>query len=193
MAIKLPYLSDDHHFAIAIVAAKSAELDHLIDTLLYLTIEPEDVSLFILKNVNSDRLVELLRLALGAELAQFKKDLDGLFERVKTVRTGRNQILHWLSESTESKDIVRFTDKRRGRERKPKDLTANDIQNIAIAIGECVDELVQWWNAYNWYRTVRSHGKSEKSAHPPYSTFPKKLRPSDKLRQHERQPRKPPS
>ena len=40
---KLSHMSDDHHFAIANVAPHSAILDHVIDKLIYLTIEPSQV------------------------------------------------------------------------------------------------------------------------------------------------------
>jgi hypothetical protein len=192
MATKLPYLSDDHHFAIANVAAQSAELDIVLDSTVYLTIVPTEVSLYLVKNLGPDRLVEVLRLALVAELPKYELKINASFEWVKTMRSTRNQVLHWLHEGTDSEDIVRFTDKRRGRERKPKDFTAADIQKIADSIRDCYGEILEWWNLYNWHCEIRLHGRPEQLDHPPHWALPKKLRPPDKPPPRGRQPRKPP-
>jgi hypothetical protein len=84
-------------------------------------------------------------------LTEYAPKINALFERVKTMRGMRNQVLHWLHEGTDSQDIVRFTDKRRGRERKPKDFTAANIQKIADSIRDCYGEILEWWNLYNWH------------------------------------------
>jgi hypothetical protein len=91
---RLPYLSDDHHFAIANVAAQSAELDIVLDSAVYLTIVPKEVSLYLVKNLGPDRLVEILRLAFIAELSEYAPTINTLFERVKTMRSERNHVLH---------------------------------------------------------------------------------------------------
>jgi hypothetical protein len=179
MVTKLPHLSDDHHFALANVAAQSAELDIVLDSAVYLTIEPPEVSLFLVKSLAPDRLVEILRLALVAELAEYEPKINSLFQRVKTMREARNQVLHWLHEPTQSREIVRFSDKRRGRDKTPKDLTARDIQKIADGIRDCYSEILEWWNLYNWHHEVRLHGKPKHLAHPPNWALPKKLRPID--------------
>jgi hypothetical protein len=188
MATKLPFLSDDHHFAIANVAAHAATLDQIIDRLVYLTVEPDLVSEFLVKNISVDRLVDVLRLALVAELKNYASLIDRMFGRLKAARTERNRVLHWLHETTESPDIVRFTDKRAGREQNPKDYTAKDIQKIADTMQDSYDELVEWWNLYNWHHEVRLHGKPAQLAHPPRWALPKKLRPPNKQQPRGHQP-----
>jgi len=71
-------------------------------------------------------------------------------------------------------------DKRRGREAKPKDMTAKDIQKLADAIDANADELVEWWNLYNWHYEIRLHGKPSQLTHPPRWALPRALRPPRK-------------
>jgi hypothetical protein len=191
MVTKLPYLSDDHHFAIANVAAQAAELDLVLDSAVYLTIQPEQVSLYLVKNLGPDRLVEILKLALIAELPNYKNNISALFDRIKKCRRQRNEVLHWMHEAADSKDIVRFVDQRRGREPKPKDMTAKDIQQIADETQDCHFEIVEWFNLYNWHCEIRLHGTPEQLTHPPHWALPRKLRPPNKPPPRARQPRKP--
>jgi hypothetical protein len=189
MATKLPFLSDEHHFAIANVAAEAAKLDHAIDRLVYLTIEPDLVSQFLVKTVPADRLVEILRLALLAELPSYATHINALFVRIKSVRKERNEVLHWLYEATDSPTIVRFTDKRAGREQNPKDYTASGIQKIAANIADSFNELLEWWDLYNWHHGVRLQGKRAQLVHPPRWALPKKLHPPNRQKPRAHPPR----
>jgi hypothetical protein len=182
MATKLPFLSDDHHFAIANVAANSATLDHVIDRLVYLTIEPHDVAAYLVKNVPADRLVEIIRLAFVAELQEHSGLIDALFKQIKKCRTERNHVLHWLHESTDKPDVIRFTDKRGGRQQDPRDYTATGIQKIADAMAAAYGELLEWWSLYNWHHDARLFGKLGQLTPPPHLVLPKSLRPPGKPR-----------
>jgi len=177
MATKLPLLSDDHHFAIANVAAHSATLDLVIDRLVWLTIEPHNVAEFLVKNIPADRLVQILRLALIAELENYAAKIEALFGRIKKCRSERNHVLHWLYETTpDNPEAIRFIDRRGGRTPDPKDYTAADVQTIASTMADAYGELLEWWNLYNWHREVRLHGKPSQLAHPPRWALPKMLR-----------------
>ena len=195
MTTKLPFLSDDHHFAIANVAVHSATLDQTIDRLVYLTILPHSVAEFLVKNTPPDRLVEILRLTFVAELAQHSALIDALFGQIKKSRSDRNHVLHWLHESTEKPDVVRFArfaDKRGGRKASPKDYTASDIQKIADTMAESSGELLDWWNLYNWRCAARWRDTPEPPTAPPHFPLPKSLRQLSKSPPRGRQPRKRP-
>jgi hypothetical protein len=171
---KQRHLPDEHHFAIANVAVRAAQLDHVIDGLAYFMVRPEPVSKYLVRTIGTDRLLEIIRLALISELSGYETQIAELFGRVTACRTNRNHILHWLSEGGAKDDIVRFTDMRRGRDRKPKDLTAKEIQMVADATFECADELLEWWNFYNWHTTL--HDRPDLLARPPRWALPRKLR-----------------
>jgi hypothetical protein len=145
---------------------------------------------YLVKNVPTDRLVEIVRIAMVSEITEHASLIESLFGRIKKCRQDRNRILHWLHESTNKPDVVRFIDKRAGRDRNPKDYTAADIQAIAAITDAACDEIVEWWNLYNWHREVRLHGTRAQLAHPPHWALPKILRSQDKPPPRGRQPRK---
>lgn len=193
MSSKLGYLPDEHQFAIAAVAARAAELDNAIDRLIYLLMDQSDpVAEFILKNLNADRLVELLRTIFVSRLPAQEKHLKILFDKIKTGRGERNHVLHWLSETTEAADVVRFADKRAFRTAQPKDLTATDIHKIAGKLHECYAELIEWFNYANWYLEVSAHGTREQLSQPPHWAAPRALRQPNKPQQRGRRRQRPP-
>jgi hypothetical protein len=45
---------------------------------------------------------------------------------------------------------------------------------VADATFECADELLEWWNFYNWHTTL--HDRPDLLARPPRWALPRKLR-----------------
>jgi hypothetical protein len=137
MVDKLPFLSDDHHYAIAAVAARSAQLDTQIETTIAHIIAGsvmERTSEFILKNMNGDKYVGLLNsllidLYLGDEEKQAL--IKKVFERVKDLRTQRNEILHWICGKSDDPTHSKHVSIRPHRETREKTLTAQEILAVA--------------------------------------------------------------
>jgi hypothetical protein len=152
MAVKLPFLSGEHHFAIANVAAYSATLDQSIERLVYIWFgDPKEITEFVLKNLSFDRLIELLRIMYEIRLPKHKDSITELFKAVKRSRGERNQIIHWMYEKTDASDTVQFRDRRPYRSSAPKRMSALDIQKVADDLHECTNSLIEWSVFADWY------------------------------------------
>jgi hypothetical protein len=65
MPNKLPFLPDDHHYAIANVAVVAAQLDHMIEaTIETALLDRKSTAEFMMKNLGADRVVGLLKAVL---------------------------------------------------------------------------------------------------------------------------------
>jgi hypothetical protein len=132
MVDKLPFLSDDHHYAIAAVAARAAQLDAMIEASISILLNSvPKTSKFILKNMNGDKYVGLLEqmiLDLSSERGAITAKA---FERIKAVRGERNEVLHWLWGKSDDPTIGKYVSQRPHRERQERTKTAKEIQAIA--------------------------------------------------------------
>jgi hypothetical protein len=157
MPVKLPFLSTEHHFAIANVAAYSATLDQSIERFIYLWLgDPTEIAEFILKTLSFDRLIELLRIMYEIRLPKHTANIEELFKKIKKSRGERNQVLHWMYEKTDASDTVQFRDRRPFRSSEPKRMSALDIQKVAGELHACLNGLTEWHIFADWYARADS-------------------------------------
>src|SRR4051812_48546670 len=97
MIEKLPFLPDEHHYAIAHVAARSSQMEHHIEHLVNAAFagQPETAE-FLLKNLGTDRMVGLLKAALLDKFPQSREQIERLCAEIGRLRTLRNNLLHWI-------------------------------------------------------------------------------------------------
>lgn len=132
MVDKLPYLSDEHHYAIAAVAARAAQLDSIIEiSIASLLLAVPKTSAFVLKNMNGDRYVGLLEQMLLDLIPQREAIIKAAFERVGKLRTERNEILHWIYGVSDDPALARYTSIRPHRQPQERSKTAEEIQAVA--------------------------------------------------------------
>jgi len=132
MVDKLPFLPDEHHYAIAAVAARAAQLEATIETSISILLAAtEKTSAFILKNMNGDKYVGLLKQML-LDLSPAREDIiNKAFPRIAAARTERNEILHWLWGKSEKPSAAKYTSLRPHREQQERSKTAAEIQAVA--------------------------------------------------------------
>ena len=178
MPTKLPFLPDEHQFAIALVAVTAAELDMTIEKLVYLMFgQPDSITEFILKNLHANRIMDFLLTLFLARLPNYEGYLNELFARIKTSRQDRNDLLHWLYDTSHKGDTIKIEDKRPFRHKPPREMTAGDIQVIADSLENCVDELVEWMILHDWVHGHPLSDKPEQQPRPPNWALPSKIRP----------------
>lgn len=164
MIDKLPFLPDDHHYAIAAVAARATQLEGSIETAVgFCFLAVPHAAEFILKNLNGDRYVLLLEKLMHDLNPQKRALITRVFSRVRHVRTERNEILHWLWGKAENPTDARFITNRPFREKKEKTRTAAEILGLA---NEMLDlSLVVSALAFRSPVPLSSHDKREPQAH----------------------------
>jgi hypothetical protein len=165
MTDKLPFLSDAHHYAIAAVATRSAQLDTQIEHAIWFILGMsglEGGSKFILKNMNGDRYVGLLHALLLDVLPSASVEINAAFEQISKPRTERNEILHWLYGKTDTPDIALSASQRPFRERQERTRTAQDMQQVAAQMLGYVMEIHLWMDQFK--ERVASRYKPEPQA-----------------------------
>ena len=130
---KLPFLPDAHHYAIAAVAARSAQLDHSIEIAAYSLLGiRRNTAKFLLKNLAGDRIIQLFQALLLDEFPNETDSINSLIARINKVRSDRNEIIHWLWGNLEgNQDAARLVTVRPFRETKETSKTASEIHAIA--------------------------------------------------------------
>lgn len=147
MVNKLPFLPDEHHYAIAAVATRAAQLDsHIELSIMKICTHAGLVESckFILNNMNGDRYVGLLRALLRERLPKQRAEIDAGFTEITQLRTERNEILHWLYGKAEGPNKSLATYIRPFRERKEKSQTAGEIQAVANGFLAYVKTIADW-------------------------------------------------
>jgi len=146
MMDKLPFLSDDHHFAITQVAARSAQLDHMIElTAGELLIQTPHTAAVIVRNLTHDRLINVIEALL---LDFFPKEADEhtrLIAQITRVRKERNNLMHWLWGKSDDPQAMKIGSLRPYRDNPPpKTLTAAQIQLLASEMLDSCNALHDW-------------------------------------------------
>lgn len=154
MADKLPFLSDEFHFAIASVAARSAQMEHHIELAIAQLLQGKDnTARFILKNLGQDRIVKFYQALLLDEFPEDKEAIDALISLVEDLRRERNEILHWLWGKTDDETTAVNATLRPFRDEKRKYRTAADIGLIAGGMLSSVRYMTRWMELYSQKRT----------------------------------------
>lgn len=149
MVDKLPFLADEHHYAITAVATRSGQLDAHIEMSIAVILQHagfEKAAQNVLKNMNGDRYVNLLRDLLLDRLPNLAGEIDTAFSEIGRLRTERNEILHWLYGKAEDPAHARSSFFRPFRGYKEKIRTAQQIQDIADQLLKQVLLVSEWMN-----------------------------------------------
>jgi hypothetical protein len=147
MPEKLAFLSDDHHYAIAAVATRAAQLDAHIEMAIARVLEGKgfrNSAEHILKNMNGDRYVGLLRNMFIDCLPDRQQQIEDAFAQIAALRTERNEILHWLYGKSDDAALAISAHVRPYRERKERSKTAKQIQETANSLLELAVLISEW-------------------------------------------------
>jgi hypothetical protein len=145
MSYGFGYLDNEQHITIAEVAIKSAELDNVIELVVYeLLYEQQKTSEFILKNMAPDRLVGLIESILLDRYPNEEVETIELIAKIRRARLERNEIMHSLTdERTEDPLKIGFVRKRPYREETRVEKSAAEIHALGIRLRECSDSLYE--------------------------------------------------
>lgn len=145
MTYKLPFLSDEHHFAIANVAARAAQLDHHIEFAIQVLMDEQaNAAKHLLKNMNSDRLVGYLEGLLLDRFPDQSSMIEDRFKKIVEARRGRNELLHWLWGTTEEPGTMKIARIRPYHEDREASRTTSDIMALAAEMLNATLALNTW-------------------------------------------------
>jgi hypothetical protein len=132
MPDKLPFLPDDHHYAIAHVATRAAQLDHAIEYSIDTQLFPRrETGKFLVRNIDTNRLVNLLQAILLENFPEKSGLINAMMKDIVNARKERNEILHWLWGNGDDDTEARHGSMRPHREEMSKTKTARQIYDVA--------------------------------------------------------------
>lgn len=133
MIEKLPYLSDAHHYALAAVTTRSAQMEHNIEHALNIALFGKPLTAeYLLRNLGQEKLVGAMQATLKDALpADRGAGIDAIVDRIKAARTERNEMVHWLYGASEDTDQALLATIRPYREKREKLKTAAEFQAVA--------------------------------------------------------------
>jgi hypothetical protein len=137
MPDKLPFLPDDHHYAIAHVATRAAQLDHALEYSIDTQLFPRrETGKFLVRNLDTNRLVSLLHAVLLENFPEKSDLINAMMKDIVTARKERNEILHWLWGKGDDDTEARHGSMRPHREEMSKTKTARQIYDVAALMLE---------------------------------------------------------
>jgi hypothetical protein len=159
MSNKLPFLSDEFHFAIASVAVRAAQLEHHIEhAISHFMIKSPEMSKFLLGKASQGKSVEAFRAAAIDALPDMAAQIDELVKRIVKIKDRRNETLHWLWGKGEDENNAKTANIKPHKDHKIKMKTAKDVSKIADdALGAAID-IIQLQDIY-YNRVVPSQDK----------------------------------
>jgi hypothetical protein len=129
---KLPFLPDEHHYAIAHVATRAAQLDHAIEFSVMVQMMPHrETAQFLIKGLDINRLIGLLHTLLRENFPDECAITDGMMKDVGDARRERNEILHWLWGKGDDETTAKHGSMRPYRPDVTKTKTAEQIYSVA--------------------------------------------------------------
>jgi hypothetical protein len=150
MPNKLPFLPDEHHYAIAHVATRAAQLDHQIEFSVDAQMRSyRKAAEYIIKGSDTNRLVGLLDALLRDNFPSRISEIDALMQDIKAARQERNEILHWLWSKGEDDATAKLGSLRIHRDPNIKTKTAEEVYALADRLLRAVlslhhfDDMVQ--------------------------------------------------
>jgi len=137
MPDKLPFLPDDHHYAIAHVATRAAQLDHALEYSIDTQLFPRrETGKFLVRNLDTNRLVSLLHAVLLENFREKSNLINAMMKDIVSARKERNEILHWLWGKGDDDTEARHGSMRPHREEMSKTKTARQIYDVAALMLE---------------------------------------------------------
>lgn len=144
MKSKLPYLTDEHLKAIAHVSIRSAQLDHMLEFLVFELLNPKTrTAEKLLKSTNSHNQVDLIKSMLLDRYPWYADDIEEFTSFIKTTRTNRNDIIHHLWGKTDESGAAKVASYRPFREGKEKSLTADQVWAVSDDLLEATHKIIQ--------------------------------------------------
>ena len=145
MATKLPHITDDHHFAIANVAGRAAQMDlHIEKTIAAGLRQQPKTAEFMLKNLGAVRVVGLLKVMLLDTFPEAADQIDALLKTILELKADRNGILHWTWIPGMKPGTSISATARPFREFRYNELSADQIQVIADDMYAVSRGLIEW-------------------------------------------------
>lgn len=133
MVDKLPFLPDEHHYAIAAVAVRAAILDHRIEEAIYAFLpDHHETAAFLLDELSWTKFPKLLRRVMLDGFPGEAPEIEKLYGRIVAARSLRNDLLHWLWRKSDDPDmaiLARMPPHKPGTKRAP--LSAADVAAVA--------------------------------------------------------------
>ena len=148
MPTRLPHITDDHHFAIANVAGRAAQMDVQIEKTIAagLRQQPKTAE-YVLKNLGADRIVNLLKAMLLDTFPEEADQIDALVKTILELKADRNGILHWTWIPGLKPETSISATARPFREFRYNEMSADQIQVIADDMYEVSRGLIKWQDA----------------------------------------------
>lgn len=145
MPTKLPHITDDHHFAIANVAGRAAQMDVQIEkTIAAGLMQQPKTAEFVLKNLGADRIVSLLKAMLLDAFPEEAGQIDALIKTISELKADRNEILHWTWIPGQKPETSISATARPFREFRYNEISADQIQVIADDMLVVTRALLEW-------------------------------------------------
>jgi hypothetical protein len=132
MPDKLPYLSDEHHYAIAAVTTRSSQMEHMVEmTISVAMMSQNNLAEYLLKNLGQDRIVGALAATLSDQLTPEEYDTASLISRIKAARTNRNDIIHSIYGVADDPTLAKIGTIRPYRQERFSEHSAADFYAVA--------------------------------------------------------------
>jgi hypothetical protein len=145
MPKKLPFLPDEHHYAIAHVATRAAQLDHVIEFCVDTQMgSHKKAAEYLIKRLDPNRLVDLLDALLRDNFPTRFSEIEALIEQIKNARAERNEIVHWLWGKDADPTKAKLGSLRIHREQQVKIKTAEELYALADRLLAAVLALAQF-------------------------------------------------
>jgi hypothetical protein len=145
MPKKLPFLPDEHHYAIAHVATRAAQLDHQIESCVDAQMRPHrKAAEHLIKRLDTSRLIELLDALLQDNFPTRLSEIEALIQDIKAARAERNEVLHWIWGKDDDTATAKLGSLRIYREEQIKTKTAEELYALADRLLAAVSALTRF-------------------------------------------------
>lgn len=157
MTARLPFLPEAHHFALAAVAARSAQLDHAIEyAIVGLMGSRISAGRYLLRRLRGDHQVGLLDALLRDAFPDAGAKIDALIGQIRTARDRRNEMMHWVWGASDAADTATISDLRPHRDERTRAVTALEMTAVASQMLDAVHALRAWADRY-WQQATSPH------------------------------------
>jgi hypothetical protein len=145
MPDRLPFLSDELHFAITKMALRVGQMDWHVESLISSALSNQPTTAaFTLKTLSADGLIGAARAILLDGWPADETRINELFDEVEAVRGERTDLLHWMWGSTAEPDAAIHASPRSIRQEEKK--TAAEIVTIAGRAMKTIEKMLWWQN-----------------------------------------------
>jgi hypothetical protein len=159
MVEKLPYLSIEHHLALAKVALRVGQLEWHLEALLHVMLLDTPKLAGVLLDSQGERIVVLCQNALLDGYPDQVDYINELFVEIRAVRSQRHEYVHWIWGQGPDETRATYTKGRFWSEKEPKQphnpnakkqhettkfATADEIDSFSHRALECTKAIMYW-------------------------------------------------